>query len=234
MQRSIPSLRPALLGGVALASALALGAAVGSSPAGSATNSGLTLDNLCVRDSDGSRVNFKLAGFAPNATVDMQQDGSPLATLTMGGDGGFVGSFPASGTGDLFYAERTVSATDGQGSSGMAKYATVDLGVVSKPVSAKPTAKVSYYAQGFVEGGTLYAHYAYSKSETVKQFKKTVALGPLTGPCGTITTKKVTQLPIPKAKKGVWEVQFDTNKDYRRQQGVYFATTVFVPKTLKK
>lgn len=209
-------------------------ALIGPSAAVSATNAGLTLDNLCVRDGDGSKINFRIAGFAPSSTVDLQQDGSPLGTLSLGEDGGYVGSFPASGTGDLFYAEHTVSATDGQGSSGVAKYATVDLGVVSKPVTTKPTAKVSYYAQGFVEGGTLYAHYAYSKSETVKQFRKTVALGPVTGPCGTITTKKVTQLPIPKAKKGVWEIQFDTNKVYKRQQGVYFATTVFGPKTLKK
>jgi hypothetical protein len=213
--------RAALTGAVA---AVMTAAAV---PA-SATTTGLTIDTPCVRENE--PVKFHLAGFTPDAPATLYDNGSYLSDVTVGGSGDFQGQFPPGGLGDTFYAKHAVTVADAAGNSGAGTYEVVRLGVVSKPVSTKPSAKVSYYAQGFVEGGTLYAHYVFSKSETVKKLLKTVPLGKLSGACGTITTKKVTQLPIKKAKKGLYEIQFDTSPAYKRQQGVYVESTVFVTK----
>ena len=39
---------------------------------------------------------------------------------------------------------------------------------------------------------------------------------------------KLRQLPLKSPRSGVYEIQFDTSKAYRRQQGVYVERTVFV------
>lgn len=215
----------ASIGGAALAVGLVALPAAASAAA-------LTVDTPCVREND--PVKFHLAGFAADASVSLYDNSAYLSEATVGSGGDFSGQFNPGGLGDTAYAAHTLAASDPAGNSASATYAIAKLGVVGKPVSTKPAAKVSYYAQGFVEGGTLYAHYAYSKSDTVKVFKKTVSLGKLTGPCGTITTKKVTQLPIKKAKKGVYEIQFDTNPSYKRQQGIYVESSFFLAKTQKQ
>lgn len=232
MQRISARYKLATLGGVALIGGVAALATIGSAPASSATTTGLTIDTPCVRDSQ--PVKFRLAGFAPDSAVTLFDNGQFLSDASVGAAGDFQGQFQAGGLGDTFYAKHLLTAADSAGNTGSATYEVAALGVVAKPISMSPAAKVSYYAQGFVEGGTLYAHYTFSKSDTVKKPLKTVALGQLSGPCGTLTTKKVTQLPIKKAKKGLYEIQFDTSKAYKRQVGVYTETTIFLTKNQKK
>jgi hypothetical protein len=88
---------------------------------------------------------------------------------------------------------------------------------------------VTFRPFGFVEGGTIYAHYALTVSDTVHRLVKTVRLGALKGPCGD-GSFKVRQLPLAKPRPGVYEIQFDTSRAYHRQQGVYVERTVFVAK----
>jgi hypothetical protein len=215
-----------------LFSATALAAVALAATASGASAAALTLQTPCVRPND--PVKFSLAGYAADSTVNVTTNGEYLSEVTVGAAGDFTGQFNSGGLGDAFYAKSTLVGTDAAGNSASAALEIAALGVVAKPISTKPTTKVSYYAQGFVEGGTLYAHYTFSKSDTVKKHLKTVALGQLTGACGAITTKKVTQLPIKKAKKGLYEIQFDTSKTYKRQQGVYAETTIFLTKNQAK
>jgi hypothetical protein len=204
----------------AIAAALLLAAPAGASAAT------FTLDQPCVREESG--VGFSLAGFAPNAFVRLLQNSDLIDAIQMGDNGGFEGNFPSFANGDLTARAVTITATDDAGITLTQPLGVVDLLVGMSPSKARPATKVTFKALGFVEGGTLYAHYTYSKSETKKIPVKTVKLGKL-GPCGALN-KKMKQLPLKHPKPGVYEIQFDTNPAYKRQVGVYAERTVFVPK----
>ena len=80
-----------------------------------------------------------------------------------------------------------------------------------KPTSGKPAVKRKITARGFnVKGAKwLYAHVVKGKS------KKTVKVAKLTGPCGKGKGKK--RLFARHAKNGLYRVQFDAKKKYRKK-----------------
>lgn len=230
MTRSVSSSRRRRAGAPAVVSAALLSTALAAAPASAAT---LSISTGCAVTAS-PRIEFSVGGFAPDAMISLYDNTDYLDAITVGGDGGFVGGFQGRHT-ITGRETRTVTAADAAGNTASATYLFTDLAFVQSPATVtKPTSKVAYAFDGFVGGGTLYAHYTFSKSETKKIPAKTVALGTLQGPCGGLLTKKVTALPVKKPKAGVYEIQFDTSKAYKRQQGVYLETTIFVPKKTKK
>ncbi len=230
MTRSARFLRPRRAGApIAGVLGLAASAAV-AAPASAAT---LTVQTGCAVQS-ASRIEFSIGGFTPDGIVNLYDNTDFLDVVTVGAGGDFTGGFQGrhSVTGR---ETRTLTATDAAGNTASGTYQFTDLAFVQAPaVAAKPTSKVTYAFDGFLGGGTLYAHYTFSKTQTKKIPAKTVALGTLQGPCGGLVTKKVTVLPIKKPKVGTYEIQFDTSPTYKRQQGVYLESYIYVPKTKKK
>src|ERR687886_169712 len=51
-------------------------------------------------------------------------------------------------------------------------FAVAKLQVTMSPAKARPSTTVTFRAQGFIEGGALYAHYIYSRSQTSKKHVK--------------------------------------------------------------
>lgn len=230
MTGSTRTAQPRRVGAYA-AGALAVLLAASAAPAASAAS--LSISTACVVAS-APRIEFSVSGFTADAMVSLYDNTDFLDVVTVGGDGGFAGGFQ--GRHSITGREtRTLTAADAAGNTASGTYQFTDLAFVQNPaVAKKPTSKVAYAFDGFIGGGTLYAHYTFSKSDTKKIPAKTVALGTLEGPCGALITKKVTALPVKKPKVGVYEIQFDTSKAYKRQQGVYLETTIYVPKTKKK
>ncbi len=92
----------------------------------------------------------------------------------------------------------------------------------------KPTASISLDVHGFIEGGTLYAHYVHNG----RHFK-TTSVGALQGPCGTLS-KRIAKFPFRPLKKGGWTVQFDNRRSYQHRQYPYVEHQTSVTKTITK
>lgn len=103
------------------------------------------------------------------------------------------------------------------------------LGATPEIVGYRNTAgTINLAAYGFVEGGTLYGHYVYKR----KHFK-TIAIGPLKGPCGALE-KKIAKFPFRPVKKGEWWIQFDNRRTYQRQVYPFVENLTSVTKTVPK
>lgn len=185
----------------------------------------LTVDRPCVRPTQ--PIGFTGAGFAADESVRLLLGTELVDAFSVGPDGGFAGRFQAPGLGDAGRLSRALTLTNDYGTSATAKVIVTELGAAMKPATARPGSLVTFRPFGFVEGGTIYAHYALTKSDTVHRLVTTVRLGTLKGPCGD-GLFKVRQLPLARPRPGVYEIQFDTSKAYHRQQGVYVERTVFV------
>jgi hypothetical protein len=215
-----------------LAVATALTVAATPAAASAAT---ITVDKPCYSPGylggPQQKIGFTLAGFPADAPVQLNggQGNADLGFVTTGADGGFLGSYNVD---NLSKGRSTFSLTAAtfDGTAGASTSYTVSAtSVTMTPSVARPSTKVSFKARGFVGAKTLYAHYAYTRSEVSHPLVKTVKLGVLTGPCGDLDVKKMKQLPLTKLKhKKVYEIQFDTSAAFHRQQGQYVTRTVFV------
>jgi len=206
---------------------LALAAALGVAGAPEARAATLTVDHACVRPAQ--PIGFAATGFAPDEGVRLLLGPEFVDAFAVGADGAFAGRFQAPGLGDAGRLSRVLTLTNDYGTSATATVVVTEIGVAMKPAAARPSSSVTFRPSGFVEGGTIYAHYALTVSDTVHRLVKTVRLGALKGPCGD-GAFKVRQLPLRAPRPGVYEIQFDTSRAYRRQQGVYVERTVFVAK----
>ena len=206
---------------------LGLAAAIVGARAPSAQAATLTVDHACVRPAQ--PIGFAATGFAPDESVRLLLGPEFVDAFAVGADGAFAGRFQAPGLGDAGRLSRVLTLTNDYGTSVTATVVVTEIGVAMKPAAARPSSSVTFRPSGFVEGGTIYAHYALTVSDTVHRLVKTVRLGALKGPCGD-GAFKVRQLPLRAPRPGVYEIQFDTSRAYRRQQGVYVERTVFVAK----
>jgi hypothetical protein len=210
-----------------LAAALAAGMAI---PA-AASAATITLDRPCLRAGAGDKVGVTLVGFAPQSFVSIIDNNGLIDSVRVGDDGGFVGEYSApAGVSATGRDVHTVIARGDGGLETDAQYTLIGLKVGMNPGKAKSTTKVKFLAQGFVEavGKPLYAHFTYAKNQAAHKLVKTVKLGTLQGPCGTLTSAKLTQLPLKKPKSGPYVIQFDTSPAFKLQQGVYVERSVFV------
>jgi hypothetical protein len=194
-----------------------------------ASAAAITTDRQCY--APGSMIGYSMSGYPASAQADLY--GGPsndyLADVVTGPDGAFAGQFAGGALGNLRRETFTLSATtDDATVSAATSYIVTARTVTMTPSVARPAGKVRFTARGFFSTGTLYAHYAYSRTGLAKKtLVKTVKLGKLSGPCGDLTTKKVRQLPIDKPRRGVYEIQFDTSYSYHRLHGDYADRTVF-------
>lgn len=196
----------------------------------------VTVDKPCYspgfQGGPAEKVGFTLGGFPAEAPVQLNGGigGSDLGFVTTGADGGFLGQFPVPdlAKGRAVYGLRAATFDDTVAAS--TTFTVAAAGVSQTPAVARPTTKVSFKARGFVGGKSLYAHYAYTRSDVSHPLVKTVKLGALRGPCGDLDTKRAKLLPLATLKRRtVYEIQFDTSPKYVRQGGLQVTKTVFVP-----
>ncbi len=215
---SIRASRSALLCAVVAAACLVAAA--------SASAATIATDRACYRGD--TQVALTLGGFAPELLLDVRDNNDFLSSLMMDDAGGFQGTFGTSESSAAVVTHTLTVDVDSVITSTV--YRLTPLTVSQRPAAlSKPTAKVTLSAQGFTEGGALYAHYVYRPTDVKRVLKKTVKLGTLAGPCGTLT-KKVVQLPLHAPKAGVYDVQFDLRPGFQAQVAPYVERSVFVPK----
>ena len=110
----------------------------------------------------------------------------------------------------------TIVATDTAGTQAAVASRVARLAVSITPRAARPTSRVTFRASGFTAAvppaDVLYAHYLFAGRRV-----KTVRLGRLAAPCGTLTVRR-RQFPVTRPRLGTWLVQFDLSRSFRRDR----------------
>lgn len=162
-------------------------------------------------------INLAGSGFTPGAPVNIAVDGQFVARVITDGAGNFSAgrvSPPSISSGEKGF---TITAADAAGQRANATSRVTSFGVSASPKRARPRSKVTFRARGFTGSGVtkrriLYAHYIYKNKHI-----KTVRLGKVSSPCGTLT-KKARQIPLKRPRIGTYNVQFDLAKSYKARR----------------
>jgi hypothetical protein len=180
----------------------------------------LSVDKPCY--GAGEEVRFAGGGFTPSGQVALSVAGRQLGLASANPVGEFTASLGAPG---IDGKQRTdmFTATD-QANLALTASAPVlltSLNVKVTPKRGDPRKRKRIVARGFTSGKTLYAHVRRGKG------RRTVRVGRLQGPCGTLTTKRA--LFPADAAPGIYKVQFDAKRKYSADAApqVSFVVTVF-------
>jgi hypothetical protein len=170
----------------------------------------LSTDRPCYRH--GEPVKFSGGPFSPNGLVAVSLDGAPQAgSFSADAAGRLAGQFMApapSGAGERAFR---IAASDRErpAMSGSAVKLVSPFGVDLTPSGGSPGVRRRITARGFTGGGSLYAHVVGRRA------RRTLRIGRLTGPCGTLMARK--RILRRNARPGVYKVQFDTARAYRKR-----------------
>jgi hypothetical protein len=164
--------------------------------------------------STGAKARLVGSGFAPESSIDFTVNGRRLTanvTSDSAGDVSVTYTPPETST------ERrlVIRATDSEGTSARTTiYVTKKLRVTADPASSNDvrTWRAVFRLFGFGEGKG-YIHYV----DPDGHFKRTVGLGRLRGPCGRLKSTKRRVMPFDSPQFGVWKLQFDTRRAYRKR-----------------
>lgn len=199
---------PKLLAGPALATAL-LAAAL-PAPAGAAA---VEFDRSCYRED--ARVGLSATGFAPRSEVTVRRGGKVIGTANSDDVGSVEARFDAP---QVPRGQREdnpiVRLSDGE-THAAARLPITRFHARFSPARGDPaTMLVRFSVAGF---GLLdaqpdvYVHYV-SPGGTLRE---TVKLGRARGHCGHLRTSNLRLFPF-RPRTGIWRLQFDTRKTYRR------------------
>lgn len=188
------------------------------------------VDRDCYLDTqvDGKRIATPITlsgnGFTPNAQFQINLDGQPLPGGTGTTDAlGAVpsGSFTAPSLNGLNRRQKkwTVRVDEGANMPSTT-FSTSDIYANFSPSTGNPASlKVRFVANGFklaqadtTKNPSVYVHYIRPNGKR----KKTYRLGTATGACGELKRTAKRRLFPFKAEKGLWKMQVDTNKTYKR------------------
>ena len=154
---------------------------------------------------------------SPSAAPRVRSLEPSLTTDSSGVFNGFLGVAQNSGK-----RTKTYTATDDTNPSLTASVQiTVSaVRVTLSPAFGSPGRRLSIKANGFSTGKTLWAHVRRGKS------KRTLKIGRLSGACGGLKTRR--RLLPENASVGVYTIQFDTFRKYKRKQPVNDRYTITV------
>jgi hypothetical protein len=221
---------PTREGSVKLTSAAVLATAAALAAPAAASAATLSVDPVAPCYREQSTVSLVGQGFTPNAGVAFSRSGRSLGSPIAADASGQVSAsltLP-----DLFSGQQrlTYLATDTANSSitsqiGLMVSAT-DVGV--KPSHGAPNRLLTINARGFIGGGTtLWAHIV----KGGKKKARTARIGRVRGSCKTLKAKK--RLFDAGAQAGVYHVQFDTFRTYKKSRVVKVEFSVTVFKTVR-
>jgi hypothetical protein len=93
-----------------------------------------------------------------------------------------------------------------------------------EPNDARPRSRVRFVGAGFTGRGPVYAHYVRGRKP-----RRTVKLTTRKGPCGTFDVKR-RMIPLRRPAMGVWTLQIDHRRDYRRRpdDSIWYAYSIEV------
>lgn len=160
--------------------------------------------------------------FDPDADYQISLDGQPIPggtgkTTALGAFG--PGSFTPPSLAALNRHQRKWTVRVDQGAkSATTSFFTSDIFAETKPSSGNPaTLKVRFSAFGFnleqrPVKPSVYVHYIRPNGKR----KRTVRLGTAVGACGELKPTAKRRLFPFKAEKGLWKLQVDTNKTFKR------------------
>jgi hypothetical protein len=181
---------------------------------GVASAASVETDRPCYLDGP---VNITASGLAPNDTTnyDVWIDGSYYGTLgtNAAGTGRYVHTLdrrtdPPIGAERVEIRQRTSVLAS-------ISYLRTPLAVLPEIVGYTNTAgRIHLRAYGFVGARTLYAHYARNG-----RLYRTVAIGALSAPCGTLS-KTVAKFPFRPIRAGSWRIQFDGHRRYTKADAI--------------
>jgi hypothetical protein len=153
------------------------------------------------------------SGFTASSTVDVYLDGAlAVANIFVEADGSFRGGVPAP---QQEKGERPFSVTaverENPANSATQSARVTAFRVRVRPLRGRPDRRARFSGAGFTGPGPVYAHY--SRKE---RLRATVELSAPAAPCGTFEVKRP-KFPLRDPKPGIWTVQFDQERDYRRE-----------------
>ena len=165
---------------------------------------------------EGEGIGIRATGFAPNSVVDLLVDGQvALADIQTDANGDlgvlsamvFETPFIKKGS-----AKFTITLTQKDNPANTASVTArhTALGVSVKPKRARPSAKIRFKGAGFTLDKPVYAHYVFNGS-----VRKTVKMSGGQNACGE-WRKRARQIPVNDPSTGIWTVQFDQLKKYKR------------------
>lgn len=188
------------------------------------------VDRDCYLDTvvNGQRIATPISlsgnGFTPNSQFQISLDGQPLP----GGAGttdalGAVpsGTFRAPALSTLDRRQKTWKVRVDEGANtASTTFSTSDIFADFSPSTGTPSKlKVRFVANGFklaqadtTKNPAVYIHYIRPNGKRKKSFR----LGTATGPCGELKRTAKRRLFPFKAERGLWKLQVDTNKVYKR------------------
>ncbi len=183
----------------------------------------------CYRSVDAverETVHVEGRGFTPGADVDVFIDGELAWTVRALQGGEVIGDVdaPYQDRGEreftLTLSERGTTANTVSATSRVAA-----LALRLKPRRAEPSRRVRFLGRGFTDGTEVFAHYVRGG-----KLRKTVSLGPPTGPCGRVDVRRP-QIPIKRPQVGRWELQVDNQPTYSPTP---ITVAVTVPSTVRR
>ena len=194
---------PARLAGAAL---IALAAAV---PA-SASAATLKLNRACYTHYQ--RVGVSGSGYQPNQELSLFVNGRFVVKGKADPAGRLAGHFPALAPFKRPTSVRTYTVTISPSSTGTPVAAQRTFQVVHTNIELTPPfitpGFVTYKALGFTHSGSLYVHYLLGTRHL-----RTSRIGPVSGPCGSLT-KKVRMFLFRPVKPGLYKLIFDNSARY--------------------
>jgi hypothetical protein len=174
----------------------------------------LAADSRCYQETQ--EVVLRGEGFAPNRTVTISREGTPIGSATTDAAGAWRGKFA---TQELPRRRREqvydLAATDGT-TSAVTRYRVTKVFADFSPGRGNPsTLRVRFTVNGFNllrRPATVYLHYVRPNGKA----RRTISLGAAKGTCGVIRRTARRPLFPFTAERGRWILQFDTNKTYKR------------------
>jgi hypothetical protein len=163
---------------------------------------------------NGSKARLVGGGFAPNSPIQFSVNGRGLtANVTSDGEGDVVVSYTPPTT--QTETKLVIRATDSEDTSARTTiFVTKERLVTADPASSTNvrTWRAVFRLFGFGRGKG-YIHYINPNGK----FKKTVKLGRMRGPCGRLKSDRRRVMPFRNPQFGVWKLQFDTHRRFRKR-----------------
>lgn len=188
----------------------------------------LTLAKPCFvsAGSRGEPVGLDASGFPPLSTIDFAVNGAYQTSAQSDAFGnvagpGITAPVQPSGIGTFTV---TATAHDAPTHTASATARVAALAVTLTPGRARPSQRVLFTGQGFTRRRPVFAHYVFGG-----RVRQTVLLARPHGSCGTFAAR-ARQIPVRRPRTGLWRVQLDQRREYRREQPPYVLLSITVAK----
>jgi len=162
---------------------------------------------------NGGKARLVGSGFAPDSPIQFAVNGRTLtANVTSDGEGDVVVSYTPPTT--QSETKLVIRATDSEDTSARTTiFVTKERLVTADPSSSSNvrTWRAVFRLFGFGRGNG-FIHYVNPNGK----FKKTVKLGRMRGPCGRLKSSRRRVMPFRNPQFGVWKLQFDTHRRFRK------------------